>query len=79
MMTALSLEQQILEQFRNLDSDQQQQVLDFIHHLKRHPPGEPGWLFLERTRDIYIPDEDLEAIKRAIEEDCEGIDWNEWQ
>lgn len=71
------VEQRIFDEVRKLDSGQQQQVLAYIRSLER-PRGEPGWQFLERTRDIHINPADLETMRQAIEEHCEKVDWDEW-
>jgi hypothetical protein len=64
------VEQEILAEVRKLDTGRQQQVLDYIRSLER-PHGEPGWRFLERTRDVHIDSSDLEAMRQAIVENCE--------
>ena len=38
------------------------------------PIGESGEVFLERTRHIHLPTEDMEEMLRAIEAGCEGIE-----
>ncbi len=74
----MTLTQQIIERVNRLDADQQQKVLEFVRELER-PRGEPGRLLIERTRHIQIAPEDLEEMARAIEEQCEQVDWNEWR
>lgn len=72
-----AMEQELLEQFKKLDTARQQQVLDFVHRLAQ-PQGEPGRAFIERTKDIVISPEDLEIMRRVAEEDEERIDWDDW-
>jgi hypothetical protein len=76
-MAATTIKQQIIEQLDALTEEQQKRVLAFTASLVR-PRGEPGSLLLERTRDIHIAPDDLEKMKQVIEEDCERIDWDEW-
>jgi hypothetical protein len=70
-------EQELLDQIRKLDQEQQKRVLDFVHKLTA-PQGEPVKDFLERTRTISVPKEDLAEMARFIEEEFERIDWNDW-
>lgn len=70
------VEQAILDEVRKLKPDQQQQVLDFIRRLEL-PRGEPGWRLIQDAREIDFPADDLAEIAEAIE-DCEKIDWDEW-
>ena len=72
-----AIEQELFEQIRKLDTEQQQQVLDFVRQLNR-PQGELGKDFLERTAAIQFPKEDLEEMARIIEEDEERIAWDDW-
>lgn len=46
-----AIEQELLEQFQKLETEQKQQVLNFVHGLT-HPKGELVADFLERTRNI---------------------------
>lgn len=71
-MEKISYEREILDALHKLNVDQQRRVLEFAQGLTR-PKGEPGWLFLERTRDIHIEPDDLKAMEQAIEEACEQI------
>ncbi|MCC7205847.1 MAG: hypothetical protein IT323_00980 [Anaerolineae bacterium] len=76
-MVAIEIEQKILEQVRKLDPAQQQQVLDFAQRLAQ-PKGEAFGEIFQHARDIAFPKEDLDEIKRLIEEDEERIDWDDW-
>jgi hypothetical protein len=67
MMTANLIERELLEVVQGLTDDQKQTVLQYARTIKQ-PVGEPGWLFVERTRHIHIPAEDLEAMQKAIDE-----------
>ena len=70
-------EQAIIEQIAELTPEEQQRVLQATQRLVgKLPPGTPG-------RDLLrfagcIPKDDLERMKRAIEEDCERIYESEW-
>lgn len=72
-----AIEQELLEQFKKLDTEQKKQVLDFVHRLTQ-PKRELVKDFLERTRDIHISPEDLQIMKQVAEEDEERIDWDGW-
>lgn len=76
----LSLREEILNQIDRLTPDQQREVLDFVLSLEEGlPEGIPGRDMAARAIAINFPHEDLEEISRAIEEDCETIDWESWQ
>jgi hypothetical protein len=72
-----SIREEIIQQLDRLSPEQQRQVLDFARGLAR-PRGESGREFIEKTRHIQISPEDLQAMQDAIEEECERIDWGEW-
>ena len=70
--------QEIVERLEKLTLGQQRQVLDFALELSgESPKGIPGKELLEFAAGLFPP-EDLEEIKRAIEEDCGHIDESEW-
>jgi hypothetical protein len=71
------VEQEIIRIVRQLDPARQQQVLDFIHRLER-PRGIPGEELVARARQVSFDPADLETMRQAIEEECERIDWDEW-
>ncbi len=76
-MSTPAVTKTILEQVQELPEDLQYQVLSFIQSLKTTPPkGVPGEDILKFAG--MIPPEELDAIEKAIEEDCERIDVNEW-
>jgi len=71
-MSEITIEQEILAAVQKLDRDMQQHILEIVRGLvqpKSVVQGEPGWLFIERTRDIHIEPEDLQLMEQAIEED----------
>ncbi len=72
------LEQQLLNELRRLDSTKQQRVLAFVRELAEmgKPRGVPAAELLRFGG--LIPREDLEEMRRAIEEECERIDYDEW-
>ena len=76
-MADISFEDEIIERVRKLDSEKQRKVLDYVRDLEQ-PKGEPGWKLAEHARSLGFSHEDLEEMKRAIEEDCETIDEDEW-
>ena len=69
--------QEIVQRLENLSPGQQRQVLDFTLELSgESPKGISGKELLEFAG--LFPPEDLEEMKRAIEEDCGQIDESEW-
>lgn len=77
---ATSIAQQILEEVERLPLTRQQEVLHYLRGMVPDdavtPKGVPG-----RTLRKYIgsiPKDDLDIMKRVIEEDCERIDPDEW-
>ncbi len=65
--------QEIVERLDKLTPGQQRQVLDFTLELSgESPKGISGKELLEFVG--LFPPEDLEEIKRAIEEDCGRVD-----
>lgn len=76
-MSEMTLEQEILTEVKKLNTDMQRHLLEIVRGLTNTSSqsiGEPGWLFLERTRHIHIPTEDLAEMAQIIEEECERID-----
>ncbi len=73
------LEQTLIEQIRRLNDEQQKQVLSFIQNIDRPAHQSiPGSELVKRAKAINFDPDDLVEIARAIEEDCERIDWDEW-
>lgn len=68
------IEQEVLEKLRQLDSQGQQQVLDFVRQLAT-PRGVDGKSLLKYFE--RIPADDLAKMEEAIAE-CEQIDPNDW-
>jgi hypothetical protein len=73
-----TFEQELIDAVRRLTEREQQDVLRYAWSKAGRPMGTPGKVFLDRLEDIHIPAEDLEEMKRVIEEDCAHIDWGEW-
>ncbi len=79
-MATTPIRDQIINQLDRLSAEQQKQVLDYSLSLQqKRPPGIHGDELIARARVINFSPEDLAEITQAIEEDCERIDWNEWQ
>lgn len=70
-------EQEILDQIRTLDPEARRQVLEFARSLN-HPKGISGKEFLRRTQGMQGDLADLELMERAIEEEFEKVDPDEW-
>lgn len=71
------LKEEIIEHLDRLSEEEQRRMLEFARALSASTPkGTPG---RELTRFAgAIPPEDLRVMARAIEEECERIDPNEW-
>ncbi len=73
----VAIEQELLEQFKKLDTDQKKQVLAFVHRLIE-PRGELVRDIVQHASELDFPREDLEEMKRFIEQEFERIDWDDW-
>ena len=77
-MEELTTIQEIVEQLEKLTLGQQRQVLDFALELSgESPKGISGKELVEFAAGLFPP-EDIEQIRRAIEEDCGQVDASEW-
>jgi hypothetical protein len=74
-MANSSIKMEIVEQIERLPYELQRQVLDFVRELSR-PKGVPGKQLLHFA-GIFKTD-DLQAMSKAIEAECEKVDMNEW-
>jgi len=76
-MSTPPITKSLMEQIEELPESQQYQVLSYIQSLKKAPvEGVPGKNITQFAGSISS--EDIDAIEKAIEEDCERIDINEW-
>jgi hypothetical protein len=80
-MESLSVEQQIMEQLRNLDDAQKRRVLNFVHTLRPAPPLSARELLLlppsERDRLVAAAfeaavDEEFEVFEAYSEDDLDA-------
>ena len=72
-----SIVTQVIEQLQELPEYLQRRVLDFVQRLKStSEQGIPGSQLLQFAG--AISHEDLEAMQKAIDKECETIDVNEW-
>ena len=80
MIPDSSIQSELLTYLGQLPADDQVRVVDFARSLAKEPKprqvGVPGRELLKFVGTI--PPEDLEEMKRIIEEDCERIELNEW-
>jgi hypothetical protein len=77
-MVALTLRDQLLNEFDKLTPEKQERVLNFTKSLSSTlPPGIPGEVLLQRAREINFDPNDLAEMQRAIEEGCERIESDE--
>lgn len=66
-MIAETLQQQIADAVSTLSEQQARQVLNFALRLQGKLQGEPGSLFLERTKNLGFSREDLDEMARVIQ------------
>jgi len=80
-MSTQSVKDQIMHELDRLTQEQQEHLLAVARRLQTSPlpPGVPGEVLIQRRHEFDFTPEDLEEVSRAIEEDCERIDWNDWQ
>ena len=76
-MAEVSYKDEIIQEVDKLDAERQRQVLDFVRSLSGRPRGTPGWLAAQYAREFGFTAQDLAEMEAAIE-DCERIDWDEW-
>lgn len=67
----------VVEQLQTMPDNLQQEVLSFSQGLKVSIPVGVSGETLMQFAD-YIPADDLENMRQAIESDCEQVDLNEW-
>ena len=76
-MANISVEREILDQIHNLSEKDQKRVLEFARSLVRNElKGVAGRKLLRFAGTIGK--EDLQKMAKAIDEDCERVDSNEW-
>ena len=76
-MAATTLKQEIDRELDSLPPEDQRRVLDFTRALTVRRAPALGEQQL-RSFDLGFSREDLEEMRRAIEEDCEKVDLSEW-
>lgn len=73
----LSIIDEVVEQLKNMPKPLQWQVLEFVRTLgKLEVQGVSGRKLLQFAGSI--PADDLQLMREAIEQDCNGIDLDEW-
>lgn len=73
-MAEQTYEQELLNEFRQLNETKQQQAVEYVRGLRLRPRGETGRKIIAHAQQINWPKEDLEEMARAIEEACEQVD-----
>ncbi|WP_017306855.1 hypothetical protein [Spirulina subsalsa] len=69
----ISIIEQVVEQLKVMPQDLQGQVLEFARSLaKAKTQGTPGQELLRFAG--CIPTDDLQLMREAIEQDCQGVD-----
>ncbi len=73
------LEEEILNVLHRLKPEEQQQVLDFARNLpgSNRPRGVSASQLFKLAEGLF-EHSDVEEMMKAIEEDCERIDYDEW-
>jgi hypothetical protein len=76
-MATTTLRSEICEKLDRLSCEDQQRVLDLTRSLaENQSSGISGKDLLPFTRGF--PKEDIEIMRRAVDEDCEKVDLSEW-
>lgn len=76
-MTTTALKQEVTEKLDSLTPEDQRKVLDLARALaERKMHGVTGKGLLPFTTGFSR--EDLDVMRRAVEEDCERVDLSEW-
>ena len=73
----ISVVEKVIEQMKNLPQELQWRVLEFTRALAVSTPQGISGVQLLRFGGA-IPQNDVTAMKAAIEQGCEGTDDNEW-
>lgn len=69
--------EEVIKQLQTMPQSLQERVLEFARMLgNTESQGTPGEDLLRFAG--CIPPDDLMLMKEAIEQDCEGVDINEW-
>ena len=78
-MTHATFERELLDEVNRLSEDQQQRVLSFARALTQMVDirGETGESLL--TSIGIFDSSALDEMQKAIDEDCEEIDWRGWE
>ncbi len=68
-MTISTIEQEILDEVRQMTPAQQREALEMLRKMNNKPLGLSGEETIRIAREINFPREDLEEMERAIEEE----------
>ena len=71
-----SIVNRVVEQLKIMPQNLQQQVLEFARTLAGSTKGVPGQQLLRFAG--AIPTDDIQLMRKAIEQDCEQVDTSEW-
>lgn len=77
-MANASIKDDLINQVIKLSPELQRKVLDFAKTLEIPLPKGVNGKSLLRFEGVII-DKDLQLISKAIEDECEKVDINEWQ
>ena len=79
-MADVSFEQELLGHVHRLSEEKRQRLLNYARVLAKAPPhikGESGPSIVQSAG--LFRNDDLDEMARAIEEECERIDWGGWE
>lgn len=78
-MASPSFKAELFAEVERLETSDQRRVLAFARTLATsRPRGVSGADFIKRIQELRFDPELLEQMERAIEEDCERVDSDDW-
>lgn len=78
-MATLSIKDQIVQEVDALASQQQEQLLQYAKRLNKTVLGTPGEVLLTHIDIFQFEPSAVDEMMKAIDEECEKIDWEGWQ
>jgi hypothetical protein len=75
-MSNTEIQAELLKRINQMSEDEQRQVLKFASNLPTSSPQKSAAHFLDLAGTL--DSESAQEMLKAIEEDCERIDTNEW-
>jgi len=78
-MATLSIKDQIVQEVDALASQQQEQLLQYAKRLNKTVLGTSGEVLLTHIDIFQFEPSAVDEMMKAIDEECEKIDWEGWQ